>query len=241
MRAATRDRNRKVRRAALNAPGCGVCKPDGCLTTDGVGFLVGAMLADPSTAVRRSCAGNLIWGQSGQSDRITAAFVCLLLDDPDAVLRVWAAIYVFGFGVAGCVACDLTRGRRTLLGGVIHVSGYWVVEHWVRPLGVGTLVVKLGRHVVHVAELAPAQTVELGPLLRRTAEIITVPTDPAQVYVCSWGHGPAHFHFVVQPVFDDGAGHGPALQADMFARDVSPDPAGVEAFAARAHEALAAG
>jgi len=44
--------------------------------------------------------------------------------------------------VAGCVACDLTSGRKPLPGGVIVETGLWRVEHSVGPLGVGTLIIK---------------------------------------------------------------------------------------------------
>jgi hypothetical protein len=41
-------------------------------------------------------------------------------------------------GVEGCLACDLAAGRQ---GGRIHETAYWIVEHCVGPLGVGTLLV----------------------------------------------------------------------------------------------------
>jgi ATP adenylyltransferase len=56
--------------------------------------------------------------------------------------------------VEGCLACDLYGGRVDLPGGVIHDSSRWVVEHTVGPLGVGTLIVKPRRHVVHVCTKA---------------------------------------------------------------------------------------
>ena len=104
---------------------------------------------------------------------------------------------------AGCLACDLAEGRTPLPGGVIHDSGKWLVEHCVGPLGVGTLVVKPKRHVVHVADLDEQETAELGPLLRATADVTSRLTAAEQVYVCLWSHRggvPVHVHFVVQPV-----------------------------------------
>ena len=94
LRAATKDRTRKVRRAALHALACAPCKPDGCLTTDGVGFLVDGLLNDRSLRVRRGCAGELMWGQAGRSDRISAAFRAILKTDADPVLRERAAIFL---------------------------------------------------------------------------------------------------------------------------------------------------
>ena len=137
--------------------------------------------------------------------------------------------------VAGCVACDLTSRRVVLPGGLIYRSTYWRVEHCVGPLGVGTLIVKPSRHVIHVADLTESEAAELGPLLRRTSSIVTRLAPSSQVYVCLWSHGPAHIHFVVQPVSDElmarlGA-HGPALQVAMFGSEPDPDPVAVMAFA----------
>lgn len=94
LRAAAKDRNRKVRRAALHDLSCGRCKPDGCLSTDGIAFLVDGMLHDRSSAVRRTCAGNLMFGQHGRDDRISDAFRAMLANDTDPVLRRRAAIYL---------------------------------------------------------------------------------------------------------------------------------------------------
>ena len=80
----------------------------------------------------------------------------------------------------GCLACDLSEGRRELPGGRIFATDHWVVEHCIGPLGVGTLVVKPFRHVTHLWELRPKETAELGPLLRRVAaavEAILIPED----------------------------------------------------------------
>ena len=104
LREASKDRNRKVRRAALHALACAHCKPDGCLTTDGVGFLVDGLLSDRSLAVRRTCAGNLMWGQNGRTDRITNAFRQVLATDTDEVLRKRAAVYL--------AWCELPRDDR---------------------------------------------------------------------------------------------------------------------------------
>lgn len=58
----------------------------------------------------------------------------------------------------GCIACDLTHGRRDLPGGLIHETPHWRVEHCIGPLGVGTLVVKPLRHVERVLALPSATT-----------------------------------------------------------------------------------
>jgi diadenosine tetraphosphate (Ap4A) HIT family hydrolase len=133
----------------------------------------------------------------------------------------------------GCLSCDLMTGRRPCPGGRIDETPHWMVTHCVGPLGVGTLIVKPKRHVLHVADLDEAEAAELGPLLRRTAAAVAEVFDPAQVYVCLWSHAdnvPGHIHWVVQPVeaSDDPSRRGPQLQAAMFAAGELPDPAAVE-------------
>ena len=147
---------------------------------------------------------------------------------------------------ASCLACDLAEGRVALPGGVLLDSGRWLVEHCVGPLGVGTLVVKPRRHVLHVADLDDRESAELGQVLRRTADVAGRLADAEQVYVCLWSHHggePVHLHFVVQPVSaatkKQWGTHGPALQLRMFEQGETPDPAAVDAFADRARALLA--
>jgi diadenosine tetraphosphate (Ap4A) HIT family hydrolase len=145
----------------------------------------------------------------------------------------------------GCLACDLSDGRLPLPGGTIDETDGWLVEHTIGPLSVGTLIVKPKRHVVHVADLSEEEASELGPLLRKTAALVTRLIAPEQVYVTLWSHAgavPGHIHWVVQPVtraemdaFDD---YGPFLQVKMFDRDEGLDRAEVERFAAAARADL---
>jgi len=146
--------------------------------------------------------------------------------------------------VDGCVACELLDGCVRCPGGRIAETPGWAVEHCVGPLGVGTLIVKPKRHVVHVWELDEDEAAELGPLLRRTAGAVAAVFDPHQVYVCLWSHAgnvPGHIHWVVQPVpaSEDPGRRGPHLQAAMFDAGEMPDPAAVEVAAARLRAALA--
>ncbi|TYB48695.1 HIT family protein [Actinomadura chibensis] len=142
--------------------------------------------------------------------------------------------------VAGCLACDLLVGVRPLPGGRLAEASGWVVEHSVGPLGLGTLVVKPVRHVVHVAELNDVESGALGPLLRRVAAAVTEVVQPEQVYVCLWSHAdavPGHLHFVVQPVVKADMARfgafGPALQMAMFREGAVPDENAVEAMCGR--------
>lgn len=151
-------------------------------------------------------------------------------------------------GVDGCFACDLAAGRIELPGGRIHETAHWLVEHCVGPLGVGTLIVKPKRHVVHVWELADSEARELGPLLRHAATVVAGLTEPDQVYVCLWSHmggTPVHIHFVVQPVspavMNELGSYGPSLQVAMFDRDKTLPLADVAVFADRARAAFGSG
>jgi len=148
--------------------------------------------------------------------------------------------------VEGCLACDLAAGRLPLPGGVIHATELWLVEHCVGPLGVGTLIVKPKRHVVHVWELTGAEAAELGPLLRETASVVASLTQPDQVYVCLWSHEggvPVHIHFVVQPVTREQReryGGGARVQVAMFDANVAPSVDDVETFATTARKVFGA-
>jgi diadenosine tetraphosphate (Ap4A) HIT family hydrolase len=145
----------------------------------------------------------------------------------------------------GCFACDLTAGRIELPGGQIAATEHWVVEHVVGPLGVGTLIVKPKRHVVHVWDLEPAEAADLGPVLHRVSRTLADLVEPDQVYVCLWSHmggRPVHIHFVVQPVTQElmrsTGEYGPSLQLALFEQSQEPPLAEIEAFASRAREHL---
>jgi hypothetical protein len=111
--------------------------------------------------------------------------------------------------VSDCSACD-SIAAGSAPGGCIHETAGWYVDHCVGPLGVGTLIVKPKRHVVHVADLT---------------------ADHA-------GGVPGHIHFVGQPVtrrqMDELGLHGPRLQVEMFALNEAPAPDAAAAFAERA-------
>jgi diadenosine tetraphosphate (Ap4A) HIT family hydrolase len=130
-------------------------------------------------------------------------------------------------------------------GGLIAETPGWIVDHCIGPLGVGTLIVKPRRHVLHVAELDAHEAEELGRLLRRVTSAVTTLSEPDQVYVTLWLHmnaTPVHIHFVVQPVtraqMDELGQHGPKLQVAMFDRREPPDLDAAAEFAARARALL---
>ena len=132
---------------------------------------------------------------------------------------------------------ELRGSRQALPGGRIYETCFWVFEHCVGPLGVGTLLVKPFRHVTTLGDLVPEEAAELGAVLQQAAACARDLTEASQVYVCQWSHAgfeASHIHFVVQPVALDAADHferpGPALQAAMFFEGQRPEVSEVEAF-----------
>jgi diadenosine tetraphosphate (Ap4A) HIT family hydrolase len=146
-----------------------------------------------------------------------------------------------------CMACALSDGRLPLPGGLIHRTTHWRVEHCVGPLGLGTLIVKPGRHVTAVADLSDDEALELGPLLRRASVVAAQLVESEQVYNCLWSHAggvPVHIHYVVQPVTDEqmqtlGA-YGPSLQLAMFDAGITLASADVDRVSERARQLFAA-
>jgi ATP adenylyltransferase len=149
------------------------------------------------------------------------------------------------------MACELIADPDRVPGGRVATIGGWVIEHCVGPLGVGTMVVKPERHVVHLSDLDPSEVAELGPALTNVARAVSLAASetgepPGQVYVCLWSHAhrePGHIHFVVQPVGDSLMqrfdAHGPELQVRMFKSDEPMDPMLMTAAADRVRAHLA--
>src|SRR5262249_14993135 len=141
----------------------------------------------------------------------------------------------------GCLACDLSEGRRQPPGGCVFENDHVRVEHCIGPLGVGTLIVKPRRHILRASDLSEAEAAAVGVALRGASVVIEQLVHPDQTYICLWSHTgrvPVHIHWVVQPVTTDqmaeiGA-HGPGLQAAMFQRGIVPDEDAAAAFAASA-------
>ncbi len=140
--------------------------------------------------------------------------------------------------VEGCLGCDVVSGRLRVPGGLLHQSDHWVVNHVVGSMNLGTLVLSPRDHVVAVAGLTVEAADELGPLLRRTAQVVDAILEPEQTYVSSWAHGEhgrKHLHIVVQPVttvtVEEYAGaRSEQLQAKMLLSGKDPDPHEVEEF-----------
>jgi diadenosine tetraphosphate (Ap4A) HIT family hydrolase len=148
--------------------------------------------------------------------------------------------------IEGCLACDLTNGRRPLPGGIIFEADGWLVEHCIGPLGIGTLVVKPRAHVLRFRDLTPAEYSAFGRVLWLVTTALGDLLGPDQTYICQWAHAgwvPGHIHYVIQPVWNtQGEAHerpGPFLQVDMFTANQPLPGAEVEAFADRVRAAIA--
>ena len=140
-----------------------------------------------------------------------------------------------------CYACSLARGTKNLLGGLIAETQFWRVEHCMGSLGIGTLIVKPKRHVLHVWELSQAEAKKMGSLLKEASRVVKTITDCDQTYICLWSHAgwtPGHIHYVVQPAYNSQREQfsypGPVLQREMFAKNEPLVASEVEAFCDRA-------
>lgn len=134
-----------------------------------------------------------------------------------------------------------------MMGGTIHRSRCWTVEHCVGPLGVGTLIVKPLRHVVRFAELTRDEAAEFGPLLHTVTRALGEELGPDQTYITEWSHAgfvAGHIHFVVQPAWDADRQRferpGPFTQVAMFEANEPSDEAEVAAFCNRLRARLGA-
>jgi hypothetical protein len=148
------------------------------------------------------------------------------------------------------MACDLIQHPEKVPGGRVAL-GSWVVEHCIGPLGVGTMVLKPARHVVHISDLQTDEAAELGPALANVSRAVALAASeagrpPSQVYACLWSHAdrrPGHIHFVVQPVAQELMerfnAHGPELQLRMFQLGEAMDPQAMEAAMDRVRVHLA--
>ena len=142
-----------------------------------------------------------------------------------------------------CYACNLATGKENLVGGAIAETEFWRVEHCTGSLGVGTLIVKPKRHVLHVWELTKPEANEMGFLLQEASRVVRSITHCDQTYICLWSHAgwtPVHIHYVIQPAYNSQkkqfSNPGPVLQKEMFAQNKPPIASEVEAFCARARD-----
>lgn len=104
LRGAARDRDAKVRRAALHSLVCVECKPDRCLAPGAIDVVIDALLHDPSIRNRRWAAGITMWGQCGRNVPMIDAHREVLATSDDRVMRERSATFL--------VSLDVPRGER---------------------------------------------------------------------------------------------------------------------------------
>lgn len=143
--------------------------------------------------------------------------------------------------MTNCYACNLANGKENLIGGLIAETKFWRVEHCMGSLGVGTLIVKPKRHLLHVWKLSESEAQEMGFILQETSRVVREITHCDQTYICLWSHAkwtPVHIHYVVQPTYnwqkEQFSRPGPTLQSEMFAFNKPLVASEVENFCDRA-------
>jgi len=109
------------------------------------------------------------------------------------------------------------EGRIEAPGGTILDDGSWHVDQGIGPpLRRGWLIVKSQRHIESVADLRAADSVALGPLLRRLTGAMQRAFGAERVYVCLFGEAVRHVHFHLIPRTSDMPPEGPRLMPDLF-------------------------
>ena len=107
-----------------------------------------------------------------------------------------------------CKTCQLIS-RRDLseapLWDCIYRAEYWDVVHSYNSSLAGWLVLVARRHIEAIADLAPAEAVELGTLLRQVSVALQKVTGCAKTYVVQFAEHPEHphVHFHVIPRMSD--------------------------------------
>jgi diadenosine tetraphosphate (Ap4A) HIT family hydrolase len=105
-----------------------------------------------------------------------------------------------------CFACQTIQGKAIAPGGVVYQNEYWLADHCVGAMGVGSFVVKTKAHREHLWELTPAESTTLGATLKLISEAIVHALGAERVYVSLWVDlEPYHIHFVLQPRYPEPA------------------------------------
>jgi diadenosine tetraphosphate (Ap4A) HIT family hydrolase len=100
-----------------------------------------------------------------------------------------------------CLSCEVGAGRHATAGGFIHETPLFTVTHHAHPdqAMAGFLILQPRRHVEHIAEFSSEESMEFGPLLKRTSMALMDVCRPEKAYVCSFGSMIKHVHFYLIP------------------------------------------
>ena len=67
------------------------------------------------------------------------------------------------------------------------------------PLLLGMFIVQPKRHVEHIHELTLDEIIASAPLIRNICLAVYNIVHPQKIYVCSFGDGLRHVHFIILP------------------------------------------
>ncbi len=101
-----------------------------------------------------------------------------------------------------CIGCEIVMGNVLPPGGILYNDTYWTVNHVVgnpRPLLRGMLILQPKRHVEHIHELTIDEISASAPIIRNLCISVNKVLAPEKIYVCSFGEGVKHVHFVILP------------------------------------------
>lgn len=104
--------------------------------------------------------------------------------------------------IENCIGCDIARGKVIPPGGILFEDPYWIVNHVVgdpHPLLLGMFIVQPKRHVEHIHELTLDEIITSAPLIRNLCLAVYNVIHPQKIYVCSFGDGLKHVHFIILP------------------------------------------
>ena len=99
------------------------------------------------------------------------------------------------------MSCEVGEGRQATAGGFVHESELFTVTHHghLQHAMAGFLILQPRRHVEHIAEFTNDESMEFGPLLKKTSMALMNICEPQKVYVCSFGSLVKHVHFYLIP------------------------------------------
>ncbi len=104
--------------------------------------------------------------------------------------------------IENCIGCEIVSGKVIPPGGFLHEDPHWIVNHVIgdpHPLLLGMFILQPKRHVEHVHELTLDEMIASAPLIRNLCLAVYNVIQPQKIYVCSFGDGLKHVHFIILP------------------------------------------
>jgi diadenosine tetraphosphate (Ap4A) HIT family hydrolase len=111
-------------------------------------------------------------------------------------------------------------------GGYIVEGEHFLVEHApVQESGAGTVIVEARRHLLDFADMTPAESAELGPLLHRLVPAVKAATGVERVYYLAVMERAPHFHLWLVPRLKEAELRGAAYLAQQPPLTATPSAA----------------